>query len=256
MSGVTVLDVVEGAFAHKQALRSRPSRTCLASATRAATGTSAPRAPTGTTRASTGSTRPTSRFNGSAVMTKSSRSTTSARISVPSSFCYPLSLSSHSSALLLFSSSPPPRTLLPSPTLLPILRYCSLFLIPSSHRDPAPNNHPAGWFTGAFLAARLRLVHLAGTDRLDRPLMITQMQGQFQVAEWGTCCMRCVACDCSYSRLYLCGSCIRVSEPVSKNSQRQFDGGGKLYTKFFKSYSEHPTASGLCHSFGLCYLHG
>ncbi|KAJ7183696.1 Alpha/Beta hydrolase protein [Mycena filopes] len=42
-----------------------------------------------------------------------------------------------------------------------------------------------GWFTGlsaAFLDARAaRLLLLAGTDRLDKPLMIAQMQGKFQM---------------------------------------------------------------------------
>lgn len=42
-----------------------------------------------------------------------------------------------------------------------------------------------GWFTGlsnSFLAARTaRLLILAGTDRLDRELMIGQMQGKFQL---------------------------------------------------------------------------
>ena len=42
-----------------------------------------------------------------------------------------------------------------------------------------------GWFRGlsaAFLAARTaRLLVLAGTDRLDRELMIGQMQGKFQL---------------------------------------------------------------------------
>jgi hypothetical protein len=42
-----------------------------------------------------------------------------------------------------------------------------------------------GWFTGlsaAFLAARTaRLLVLAGTDRLDKELMIGQMQGKFQM---------------------------------------------------------------------------
>ncbi|KAJ6543571.1 Alpha/Beta hydrolase protein [Mycena vulgaris] len=64
---------------------------------------------------------------------------------------------------------------------------------------PAPGPHPytwrtplrstapywPSWFTGlseAFLAARTaRLLLLAGTDRLDRPLMIAQMQGKFQM---------------------------------------------------------------------------
>ena len=42
-----------------------------------------------------------------------------------------------------------------------------------------------GWFTGLskrFLVARTaRLLILAGTDRLDRELMIGQMQGKFQM---------------------------------------------------------------------------
>lgn len=47
--------------------------------------------------------------------------------------------------------------------------------------------HPAktGWFSGLsekFLAARAaRLLVLAGTDRLDKTLMIGQMQGKFQM---------------------------------------------------------------------------
>lgn len=44
---------------------------------------------------------------------------------------------------------------------------------------------PSGWFTGlssSFLAARTaRLLILAGADRLDRELMIGQMQGKFQM---------------------------------------------------------------------------
>ncbi|KAJ7035259.1 Alpha/Beta hydrolase protein [Mycena alexandri] len=47
----------------------------------------------------------------------------------------------------------------------------------------------SGWFTGlstAFLAARAaRLLLLAGTDRLDKPLMIAQMQGKFQMVVVG-----------------------------------------------------------------------
>jgi len=43
-----------------------------------------------------------------------------------------------------------------------------------------------GWFQGLsshFLAARTaRLLVLAGTDRLDKELMIGQMQGKFQMA--------------------------------------------------------------------------
>jgi protein phosphatase methylesterase 1 len=44
----------------------------------------------------------------------------------------------------------------------------------------------SGWFTGlskSFLAARTaRLLVLAGADRLDRELMIGQMQGKFQMS--------------------------------------------------------------------------
>ncbi|KAJ7197193.1 Alpha/Beta hydrolase protein [Mycena pura] len=50
-------------------------------------------------------------------------------------------------------------------------------------RSTAP--YWSSWFMGlsdAFLAARAaRLLLLAGTDRLDRPLMIAQMQGKFQM---------------------------------------------------------------------------
>ncbi|KAJ7644367.1 Alpha/Beta hydrolase protein [Roridomyces roridus] len=54
-------------------------------------------------------------------------------------------------------------------------------------RTPLRSTAPywSGWFTGlsaAFLAARAaRLLLLAGTDRLDRPLTIAQMQGKFQL---------------------------------------------------------------------------
>ncbi|KAJ7680043.1 Alpha/Beta hydrolase protein [Mycena rosella] len=54
-------------------------------------------------------------------------------------------------------------------------------------RTPLRSTAPywTSWFTGlsdAFLAARTaRLLLLAGTDRLDRPLMIAQMQGKFQM---------------------------------------------------------------------------
>lgn len=47
------------------------------------------------------------------------------------------------------------------------------------------DNYLLGWFTGLsskFLAARTaRLLVLAGTERLDRELMIGQMQGKFQL---------------------------------------------------------------------------
>jgi protein phosphatase methylesterase 1 len=55
-------------------------------------------------------------------------------------------------------------------------------------RTPLRSTAPfwAGWFTGlssAFLTARAaRLLILAGADRLDRELMIGQMQGKFQMA--------------------------------------------------------------------------
>jgi protein phosphatase methylesterase 1 len=55
-------------------------------------------------------------------------------------------------------------------------------------RTPLRSTAPywAGWFTGlsaAFLGARTaRLLVLAGADRLDRELMIGQMQGKFQMA--------------------------------------------------------------------------
>ncbi|KAJ7107063.1 Alpha/Beta hydrolase protein [Mycena epipterygia] len=54
-------------------------------------------------------------------------------------------------------------------------------------RTPLRSTAPywPSWFSGlseAFLAARTaRLLLLAGTDRLDRPLMIAQMQGKFQM---------------------------------------------------------------------------
>jgi len=54
-------------------------------------------------------------------------------------------------------------------------------------RTPLKSTSPfwEGWFTGlskSFLAARTaRLLILAGTDRLDRELMIGQMQGKFQL---------------------------------------------------------------------------
>ena len=45
-------------------------------------------------------------------------------------------------------------------------------------------DHQSGWFKGLsskFLAARTaRVLILAGTDRLDKELMIGQMQGKFQ----------------------------------------------------------------------------
>lgn len=45
--------------------------------------------------------------------------------------------------------------------------------------------HHSGWFTGLsskFLSARTaRLLVLAGAERLDKELMIGQMQGKFQL---------------------------------------------------------------------------
>ncbi|KAJ7484415.1 Alpha/Beta hydrolase protein [Mycena latifolia] len=58
---------------------------------------------------------------------------------------------------------------------------------PYTWRTPLRSTAPywPSWFMGlseAFLAARAaRLLLLAGTDRLDRPLMIAQMQGKFQM---------------------------------------------------------------------------
>ena len=47
-------------------------------------------------------------------------------------------------------------------------------------------NYHVGWFTGLsgkFLSARTaRLLVLAGAERLDKELMIGQMQGKFQLA--------------------------------------------------------------------------
>ncbi|KAJ7266703.1 Alpha/Beta hydrolase protein [Mycena rebaudengoi] len=94
------------------------------------------------------------------VKTKTIRSATSARISVPA----------------IVVPAPPG-----APSSAPAYQW----------RTPLRSTAPywASWFTGlsaAFLAARTaRLLLLAGTDRLDRPLMIAQMQGQFQMAVVG-----------------------------------------------------------------------
>ncbi|KAJ7211012.1 Alpha/Beta hydrolase protein [Mycena rebaudengoi] len=94
------------------------------------------------------------------VKTKTIRSATSARISVPS-----------------IVVPAPPGTLPSAPAY--------------QWRTPLRSTAPywASWFTGlsaAFLAARTaRLLLLAGMDRLDRPLMIAQMQGQFQMVVVG-----------------------------------------------------------------------
>jgi len=66
-------------------------------------------------------------------------------------------------------------------------------LVKSVTALPTPTDHiclmmffQIGWFQGLsshFLAARTaRLLVLAGTDRLDKELMIGQMQGKFQMA--------------------------------------------------------------------------
>lgn len=72
--------------------------------------------------------------------------------------------------------------------------YGELLYVPHHHTGPVSIyrcmwNHPSilstGWFKGlssGFLACRTaRLLVLAGTDRLDKELMIGQMQGKFQM---------------------------------------------------------------------------
>ncbi|KAJ7273806.1 Alpha/Beta hydrolase protein [Mycena rebaudengoi] len=91
------------------------------------------------------------------VKTKTIRSATPARISVPA----------------IVVPAPPG-----APSSAPAYRW----------RTPLRSTAPywASWLSAAFLAARTaRLLFLAGTDRLDRPLMIAQMQGQFQMAVVG-----------------------------------------------------------------------
>ncbi|KAG9031782.1 Protein with carboxyl methyl esterase activity [Tulasnella sp. JGI-2019a] len=88
------------------------------------------------------------------VSNKTIRNRTSARISVPSLFK-------------------------PSPNVTSEFGY--IWQTPLELTEP----YWTGWFTGlseSFLAARTaRLLILAGTDRLDKPLMIGQMQGKFQL---------------------------------------------------------------------------
>jgi len=79
-------------------------------------------------------------------------------------------------------------------TLSARLSVPSLFVAPKEKlttwkwRTPLKSTEPfwESWFAGlskSFLAARTaRLLILAGTDRLDRELMIGQMQGKFQMA--------------------------------------------------------------------------
>ncbi|KAF8621972.1 hypothetical protein AX15_007339 [Amanita polypyramis BW_CC] len=68
-----------------------------------------------------------------------------------------------------------------------IFRHVPDEIKPHQWRTPLRSTAPywASWFTGlskTFLAARTaRLLVLAGTDRLDRELMIGQMQGKFQM---------------------------------------------------------------------------
>ncbi|KAJ7734832.1 Alpha/Beta hydrolase protein [Mycena metata] len=97
------------------------------------------------------------------VKTKTIRSAQSARVSVPS-IVVP-------AAAAAGSTAPPPHAYVWRTPLRSTAGYWS------------------GWFTGlstAFLAARAaRLLLLAGTDRLDKPLMIAQMQGKFQMVVVG-----------------------------------------------------------------------
>ncbi|KAJ6611157.1 protein phosphatase methylesterase [Mycena sp. CBHHK59/15] len=89
------------------------------------------------------------------VKTKTIRNANSARVSVP--------------AIVVPAATPSPTA--------PVYQW----------RTPLRSTAPywSSWFTGlsgAFLAARTaRLLLLAGTDRLDRELMIAQMQGKFQM---------------------------------------------------------------------------
>ena len=58
------------------------------------------------------------------------------------------------------------------------------YVLLSDRTPPSSDRHDPGWFQGLsnkFLAARTaRVLILAGTDRLDKELMIGQMQGKFQ----------------------------------------------------------------------------
>ncbi|KAJ7503263.1 Alpha/Beta hydrolase protein [Mycena galericulata] len=122
------------------------------------------------------------------VKTKTIRSTTSARVSVPTTLV-PTSPSASSSSP---SPTPTPSGTTPSSTGLrtrTLIGTGTTKQHPHAYtwRTPLRSTAPywSGWFTGlssAFLDARAaRLLLLAGTDRLDRPLMIAQMQGKFQL---------------------------------------------------------------------------
>ncbi|KAJ7053600.1 Alpha/Beta hydrolase protein [Mycena amicta] len=100
------------------------------------------------------------------VKTKTIRNTQSARVSIPSI----IEVASSSSTPI------PTTTILPPPAPHPWIWRTPL-------RSTAP--YWLSWFQNlstTFLAARTaRLLLLAGTDRLDKPLMIAQMQGKFQL---------------------------------------------------------------------------
>ncbi|KAJ6611132.1 Alpha/Beta hydrolase protein [Mycena sp. CBHHK59/15] len=109
------------------------------------------------------------------VKTKTIRNANSARVSV--------------SAIVVPAATPPP----PDRARVPVAHAAALdgaVLVEYARPPPllrAATEMPRapGWFTGlsgAFLAPRTaRLLLLAGTDRLDRELMIAQMQGKFQM---------------------------------------------------------------------------
>ena len=67
-----------------------------------------------------------------------------------------------------------------------LLDQCVLVVLTSPRQYHPPHSHCIGWFTSLsklFLGARTaRLLVLAGTERLDRELMIGQMQGKFQLS--------------------------------------------------------------------------
>ncbi|KAJ3711075.1 hypothetical protein DFJ43DRAFT_1134273 [Lentinula guzmanii] len=106
------------------------------------------------------------------VNTKTIRNSTSARISIP--------------AIISPSDSSSPKCHLSSGERLYVLRHPTgrvrIFTLTSS---PFAVNRAEGWFAGLsnkFLAVRTaRLLVLAGTDRLDKELVIGQMQGKFQM---------------------------------------------------------------------------
>ena len=105
------------------------------------------------------------------VSTKTIRNSTSARISIPS-IIVP---SDDHATVLPFVWRTPLRSTAPY-WLSTFLKLLCIFLFIFDS---------AGWFkglSGTFLAARTaRILVLAGTERLDKELMIGQMQGKFQI---------------------------------------------------------------------------